>query len=60
MKLEKAIELLIIAIEGFPCNDTEKYYKAMELGIEALKGIQNCRHYPECLFIDLLPGETED
>ncbi|KKN78482.1 hypothetical protein LCGC14_0350140 [marine sediment metagenome] len=34
---ERAIELLDTAKEGFPANDTEKYYLAMELGIEALK-----------------------
>ncbi len=37
MKIDEAIELLTCAKEGFPANNTEPYYKAIELGIEALK-----------------------
>ena len=60
MKLDKAIELLNIAKEGFPTNDTEKYYKAMELGIEALKNKQGQRLYGVASSAILLPGETEE
>jgi len=43
MKIDRAIKLLNIAKEGWPANNAEKYYKALELGIEALKRIQKNR-----------------
>ena len=57
MTIDEAIELLNVAKEGFPANDTEKYYVAMELGIEALKDIQKHR---KGTFSILLPSETEE
>ena len=60
MKLDKEIELLNIAKEGWPANDTEKYFKAMELGIEALKRIQKIRLSDFTQGGTDLPGETEE
>ena len=60
MKLEEAIELLDIAKEGFPANDTEKYYKAMELLIEAGKREKSNRDNPDFIIVGPLPGETEE
>jgi hypothetical protein len=63
MTIDEAIELLKVAIEGFPVGDcSEQYYKAMELGIEALKRIKYYREELErnkILKVHLLPGETE-
>lgn len=62
MKLDKAIELLEIATKGWPVSnsDSEDYYKALELGIEALKHLAylDSRLPPETR--PLLPGETKE
>lgn len=56
----KAIELLTIAIEGFPADDNEDYYNAMELAIEALRHFAIlCRALPAFRDV-LLPGETKE
>ena len=60
--VKRAIELLNIAKEGFPVNDAEEYYKAMELGIEALKRIKEYRDDHENITCTwrTLPGETRE
>lgn len=61
MRIDKAIENLNIAKEGFPTKNAEEYYIAVELGIEALKAIENCRclgPYPNDFL--KLPGETDE
>uniref|UniRef100_A0A6M3XWA1 Uncharacterized protein n=1 Tax=viral metagenome TaxID=1070528 RepID=A0A6M3XWA1_9ZZZZ len=60
MTIDKAIELLDTAKEGFPVKDDEEYYKAMELGIEALKRLEEGRKRGYDYFGHLLPGETEE
>jgi len=60
MKLDKAIELLNTAKEGWPVGDSEDYYKALELGIEALKRVKLNRGYELRVHPLLLLGETED
>ena len=58
MTLDKAIELLNIAKEGFPVGDVEDYYIALELGIEALRQVKESRFDPSTWEPKLLPGET--
>jgi len=58
MKIDKAIELLETAKEGFPLGNVEQYFVAMELGIEALKAIKNYRQLPAYSTLRILPGET--
>ncbi len=60
MTIDEAIKLLDIAKEGFPVNDTEKYYIAMELGREALKECKKAREGDPALDGELLLGETEE
>lgn len=55
--LKKAIELLESAKEGWPVFDTEDYYRALELGLEALKLIRELRLYHNVLSDYSLPGE---
>ena len=60
MKLDKAIELLNTAKEGWPVADVEKYYKALELGFEALKFKHEWdmgRVFPDTYH---LPGESPE
>jgi len=60
MKIEKAIELLETAKEGWPMGDnSEDYYKALELGIEALKQVKEARFDPGSWTPQTLPGETK-
>ncbi len=59
MTIDEAIKLLNTAKEGFPVNDTEKYYAAMELSIEALKQVKESRFDPSTWTPQLLPGETK-
>ena len=59
MTLDEAIKRLQVVKEGWPLSDSENYYKAVELGIEAFKRLQDIRH---TIYSDLqspLPGETE-
>jgi hypothetical protein len=59
MTLEEAIERLETIKEGWPMVDTDRYYEAPELGLEALKfykAIKACdRNYNEAI----LPKETK-
>jgi len=57
LTIDEAIELLETAKEGRPISDVEKYYKARELGIEALKRVQSLRM--PYGWDSPLPGETE-
>ncbi len=59
MTIDEAIGLLTCAKEGFPVENVEPYYKAMELGIEALKQLKLLRAMAAFQSQDLLPGETE-
>jgi hypothetical protein len=52
MNIDKAIELLTTLKEGWPLTDSEQYYVAVELGVEALKRIKADRSTTL-----LLPGE---
>ena len=59
MTIDEAIELLGCASQGFPVVKTEPYYKAMELGVEALK---RCKAYKKAhigLHYTPMLGETE-
>jgi len=64
MTLDKAIELLKTASEGWPMRDNEDYYKALDLGIEALIRLKEQRHRPNYLPPmgphALLLGETKE
>ena len=48
-EIDKAIKLLNCARQGWPTPDTkggnEKYYKALEMGIEALKALKRVRRF---------------
>jgi len=60
MTIDEAIERLT-SLEGHPVLrswlDTRD---AINLGIEALKGFQDCRRYPKRPITKLLPGETKN
>lgn len=59
MTLEEAIDLLTTASLGWPQGDnTEKYYTALELSIEALKRIKDQRNRSRMYRRYLLPAET--
>ena len=60
MRIDEAIEYLNTAQDGFPVNNTEKYYLAIELGKEALKRIKYDRDITGSKHYVLLPGETAD
>ena len=60
MRIEAAIEYLNTAQDGFPLNNTEQYYLAIELGKEALKAIRDQREDLLTPDPEMLPGETED
>ena len=60
MNIEKAIELNTVASQGWPTGDNEHYYKALELGIEALKNLKNQRATQIPALDYLLPGETKE
>lgn len=60
MTIDEAIKLLLCATGGFPANDTEPYYEAIELGIEALKSVKRDRFDPSTYHPYPLPGETPD
>jgi len=60
MKLQKAIELLRKDIKYPGSVAIEDVNKAEELGIKALKRIQNARAIGHAVPAELLPGETED
>ena len=58
MTIDEAIKLLNIAKGGFPAANTEYYYRALELGLEALKEVKMARFDDPALVGELLPGET--
>lgn len=60
MTLDKAIELLKIASEGWPVGDNEDYYNALDLSIEALKRVQHLRQFWGKDLNTILPGETKE
>jgi len=60
MTIDEAIKLLEVAKEGWPLIDQEKYYTALELGIEALKRIKLRRDQGKGYEPKLLLGETEE
>ncbi len=62
MKLDKAIELLKVASQGWPFDNNEDYYKALEMGRAALMRVKSQRRnqnhinlFPSIL--EKLPGE---
>jgi hypothetical protein len=61
MTIDKAIELLKIASEGWPVgDDMEDYYKALDMGIEALRRVREARKKAYFTTRSLLPGETKE
>jgi len=59
MKLPKAIEILEHDLEDKVMPHKQGGREAEQLGIEALKQIQQIRVYAKELFLPKLPGETE-
>jgi len=59
MKLPKAIEILEHDLEDKVMPHKQGVREAEQLGIEALKQIQQIRVYAKELFLPKLPGETE-
>jgi hypothetical protein len=59
MTIDEAIKRLTVAKEGWPLTDSENYYKALELGLEALKYIQRTRQHDLYVKPERLPGETK-
>ena len=60
MTLEEAIKRLEVASEGWPISDSENYYKALDLGREALRRIQELRGDGGYFGVPLLLGETKE
>ena len=60
MKLDKGIEDLTVESEVAMRTGRRNLYNALQLGIEALKRIQQNRHYALPQTLSLLPGETEE
>ena len=60
MNIEKAIEILYLSKEPEFEGDSNDFYEAIQLGIEALKRVQRTR--PGYLYAKAtrLPGETEE
>jgi hypothetical protein len=59
MKIEKAIQLLVLEAKGSPDIDQGDLSSAVRLGIEALKVIQTFRQSMPFDLLFLLPGETK-
>lgn len=59
MNLEKAIELLQLDLDDPGSVDIMDLNKAQELGIEALKVVDELRQQGDPVAPDLLPDETE-
>lgn len=60
MTIDEAIKLSETASQGFPIGkDQEKYYKALDLGREALINLRNQRTTGVAALDYRLPGETE-
>ena len=60
MTIEDAIRILSDSANVGMTTFNQEFKDAERLGIEALEAIRSCRQYPECLFVDLLPGETKE
>jgi hypothetical protein len=60
MKLETAIEILTSATKQFKIVGEGNFKEAIQLGIEALKAIQNNRRGLLIDNIGKLPGETKE
>jgi len=59
MTIDEAIRLLKTASQGWPLPPNEDYYKALDLGIEALRAVKDSRFDPSTYTSHLLPGETK-
>jgi len=59
MDIDKAIEMLTLYIKRPEVPNCFDQDGAIQLGIEALKRINNHRHAIIDMFTELLPGETE-
>ncbi|KKN46270.1 hypothetical protein LCGC14_0674770 [marine sediment metagenome] len=57
MRITKAIKLLNTAKEGWPFENSGDYYKALELGLEALKQVKYLREIHILHDHELLLGE---
>ena len=60
MKLEKAIEILEVEKGSASLQDDKEFYKALDLGIEAMKEVNALRKVLLGLGNSLLPGETAE
>lgn len=60
MKLQEAMGILAAKRLDDLARNAERSAEACQLGFEALKAVQHSRQYPDCPFIELLPGETEE
>lgn len=60
MNLDKAIEILANLRDGCDQAELADHIDAIQLGIEALKRIQECRLADHTIAEDYLPGETKD
>lgn len=60
MKIVKAIEILSELATTLPQSSSEERITAVNLGIEALKVVQDIRIMSMTSFYSLLPGETEE
>ena len=58
MTIDEAIKRLEVVKEGWPLSDSENYYKAVELGIGALKRIKDLRGGATHLINWGIEGET--
>jgi len=60
MKLEKAIEILILKVKGCNIYLSKETDDATKLGIEALKRLEKERVFSDLAKLELLPGETDE
>lgn len=60
MTIDKAIKILTNLGNTNPKADTRNYKQALKLGIEALKRVQEHRHYNVASSAIKLPGETKE
>ena len=60
MKLEEAIRILTLNLPTDSWNRNPKQFRALQLGIEALKDKIKARTHGHAYSHRLLPGETEE
>lgn len=60
MKIEKAIGILTICAKGDPYHPAKDAIDAINLSIEALKRMKECRLADHMIAEDWLPGETTE